>query len=106
MDCSEPRQLFPACSPLNCSEVNWGVFDAKADLLLPGVEGIFQYKSTLPDGQQVYKTVAGDTAKIKKDPNRRMIGTVEMGPRSFLIDSSFTEIWVESIDCEVNHLKL
>ena len=35
------------------SQVNWGVFDAKADLLLPGVEGVFRYKSTLPDGHQV-----------------------------------------------------
>ena len=103
MDCSEPRQLFQACSPLNCSEVNWGVFDAKADILLPGLEGIFRYKSTFADGQQVYKTDAGDTAKIKKDPNRRMVGTVEVGQRSFLIDSGFNEIWVESIDCEVYH---
>ena len=36
------------------SQVNWGVFDAKADLLLPGVEGVFRYKSTLPDGHQVW----------------------------------------------------
>ena len=105
MDCSEPRQLFPDCSPLNCSEVNWGVFDAKADLLLPGVEGIFRYTSNSSDGQQVYKTDVGDTAKIRKDPNRKLVGSVEMGQRSFLIDSSFTDTWVESIDCEVNHSK-
>jgi len=102
VDCSEPRQLFPDCSPLNCSEVNWGVFDAKADLLLPGVEGIFRYTSNSSDGQQVYKTDVGDTAKIRKDPNRKLVGSVEMGQRSFLIDSSFTDTWVESIDCEVS----
>jgi len=46
--------------------VNWEVFDAKADILLPGVEGIFRYKFTLPDGQQVYKTEDGATAKIRE----------------------------------------
>ena len=69
------------------------------------MEGIFRYTSNSSDGQQVYKTDVGDTAKIRKDPNRKLVGSVEMGQRSFLIDSSFTETWIESIDCEVNHSK-
>merc|ERR1711962_554235 len=121
VECSEPRQLLPNCSPLNCTfGVNWEVFDAKADILLPGVEGIFRYKFTLPDGQQVYKTEGGATAKIRKEQvnplgsdqrgnltmgetNTRMRGKVEIGGRTFLIDSKADEdIWVESIDCEVS----
>jgi len=121
VDCSEPRELLPNCSPLNCTYgVNWEVFDAKADILLPGAEGIFRYKFTLPDGQQVYKTDDGATAKIGKEQvnalgsdhlgnltmgetNIRMSGKVEIGGRTFLIDSKADDdIWVESIDCEVS----
>ena len=113
---------MPNCSPLNCTYgVNWEVFDAKADILLPGVEGIFRYKFTLPDGQQVYKTEDGATAKIRKEQvnplgsdqlgnltmgetNTRLSGKVEIGGRTFLIDSKADEdIWVESIDCEVHY---
>jgi len=101
LDCSEPRQLLPSCSPFNCSQVNWGVFDAKADLLLPGVEGVFRYKSTLPDGHQLYKTDVGATGRIRKEANRRLVGNVVVGERTFLVDSKFNEVWVESIDCEV-----
>jgi len=121
VDCSEPRQLLPNCSPLSCTYgVNWEVFDAKADILLPGVEGIFRYKFTFPDGQQVYKRDDGATAKIGKEQvnplgseqlgnltmgetNTRLSGKVEIGGRTFLIDSKADEdIWVESIDCEVS----
>ena len=102
--------------------MNWEVFDAKADILLPGAEGIFRYKFTLPDGQQVYKTDDGATAKIGKEQvnplgsdhlgnltmgetNIRMSGKVEIGGRTFLIDSKADDdIWVESIDCEVHIL--
>ena len=97
------------------------MFDAKADLLLPGVEGVFRYKSTLPDGHQVrsfastspsctpcssclqlYKTDVGATGRIRKEANRRLVGNVVVGERTFLVDSKFNEVWVESIDCEVS----
>ena len=99
------------------------MFDAKADLLLPGVEGVFRYKSTLPDGHQVrfllqllhlvllahlanglqlYKTDVGATGRIRKEANRRLVGNVVVGERTFLADSKFNEVWVESIDCEVS----
>ena len=78
------------------------MFGAKAHLLLPDLGGIFQYESSLSDGWQVYKTNAGATARIKEEPNRVMVGKVEVGQRSFVIDSTLPKVWGESIDCEVS----
>ena len=69
----------------------------------------------------MYKTEDGATAKIRKEQvnplgpdqlgnltmgetNTRLSGKVEIGGRTFLIDSKADEdIWVQSIDCEVHY---
>ena len=56
----------------------------------------------LANGFQLYKTDVGATGRIRKEANRRLVGNVVVGERTFLVDSKFNEVWVESIDCEVS----
>ena len=56
----------------------------------------------LANGLQLYKTDVGATGRIRKEANRRLVGNVVVGERTFLVDSKFNEVWVESIDCEVS----
>ena len=60
------------------------------------------FHAHLANGLQLYKTDVGATGRIRKEANRRLVGNVVVGERTFLVDSKFNEVWVESIDCEVS----